>query len=145
MIIVESIIRDAGIPLAGEGDTVVMGWQERRTTRQRVKTQKGRELAIALPTGTVLLHGDLLWSGQDFYVTVEAEKEDALIVPLGDATSAAALAYELGNRHLPVSIRDNVIMTPYDRLVESVVAHSGLPHERRKERFEPAARGDHHG
>ena len=69
---------------------------------------KGRELALALPTGTVLADGDILYVGAGLHVTVEAEEEDVLVVPLGDAAAAAALAYELGNRHLPVSIRDNV-------------------------------------
>ena len=126
------------IPTNSEPDAIVMGWQERRSTRQRVQTRKGRGLALALPTGTVLMDGDLLYIGQGFHVTVEAEAEDVLVAPLQDATSAAILAYELGNRHLPVAIDHDLLATPYDRLVEELLTRLGTTCMRRRERFEPA-------
>jgi urease accessory protein len=145
MILIEETIREATIPADAERDTVVMGWEERRRARQRLHTVKGREIAIALPTGTVLTDGDILYVDETFYVSVEAEKEDVLVVPLADATSSAALAYELGNRHLPVSIGHGLLATPYDRLIDEMLAESGLRYERRKEPFEAVRVLHHHG
>jgi urease accessory protein len=122
-----------------------MGWEKRRRSRQRVSTLHGRELAFALPTGTVLEDGEIVYIGQGFYVSVEAEEEDVIVAPLRDATTAAALAYELGNRHLPVSLRDGMLATPYDRLVEEVLTKSGVPYSREKEKFEPVRILHHHG
>jgi urease accessory protein len=138
MVIIEEVIRNVMIPTNSEPDAIVMGWQERRSTRQRVQTRKGRGLALALPTGTVLMDGDLLYIGQGFHVTVEAEAEDVLVAPLQDATSAAILAYELGNRHLPVAIDHDLLATPYDRVAEDLLARLGTTCMRRRERFEPA-------
>ena len=87
----------------------------------------------------------MLHVGGGFYVSVEAEKEDVLVVPLDDAQSAASLAYELGNRHLPASIGAGRLATPYDRLVEELLTKSHVPFERRKERFEPLTVLHHHG
>ena len=126
------------IPAGSEPDAIVMGWQERRSTRQRAQTRKGRGLALALATGTVLMDGDLLYIGQGFHVTVEAEEEDVLVTFLEDATSSAILAYELGNRHLPVAIDRNFLATPYDHVVEDLLARLGITCMRRRERFEPA-------
>ena len=138
MVIIEEVIRNVMIPAGSEPDAIVMGWQERRSTRQRVQTRKGRGLALALATGTVLMDGDLLYIGQGFHVTVEAEEEDVLVTFLEDATSSAILAYELGNRHLPVAIDHDLLATPYDRLVEDLLARLGITCMRRRERFEPA-------
>ena len=145
MILIEEIIRNVAIPPGSEPDLVVMGWQERRQTRQRVRSYKGRELALALATGTVLDDGDILYVGQDFHVTVRAAEEDLLVVPLTDASLAARTAYELGNRHLPVSIGEDRLITPYDRLVEALLEKSGIVCLREKGRFEPARMAHHHG
>lgn len=145
MIFVEEIVPRETIPGNIEKDVLVMGWEKRRRARQRVFTSSGRELAIALPTGTVMNDGDVLYVGEGFYVSVEAEKEDVLVMPFDDARSAVALAYELGNRHLPVSIGGSCLATPYDRLVEEMLAKSHVLYERCRERFEPVAALHHHG
>ncbi|MGD0231436.1 MAG: hypothetical protein ABSC19_13935 [Syntrophorhabdales bacterium] len=145
MIIIEEVLRNVTVPAGSEPDRIIMGWEERRRTRQRVRSLKGREFAIALATGTVLNDGDILYVGQDFHVAVEAEEEDVLVLPFGDASLAALAAYELGNRHLPVSIGHDRLTTPYDRLVEALLASVGITCHRRKERFEPARMSHHHG
>ncbi len=98
----------------------------------------GREFALALATGTVLYDGDILYVGQDFYVIVQAAVEDVLVVPLTDASLAALAAYELGNRHLPVSIGHDQLATPYDQLVEALLGKAGIRCFREKGPFEPA-------
>lgn len=145
-ILIEKIAeKETPLPVGAERDEVVMGWEERRRSRQRVQTAAGRELAVALPTGSVLDDGDVLYMGEGFYVVVEAAHEDVLVVPLDEVTSAAALGYELGNRHLPVSIDHGMLMTPYDRLIEEMLEHLGVPYERRREPFDPVRVVHHHG
>ena len=47
--------------LAGrERDTLCLTWEERRWTRKRVVTSAGREVGLALPTGSVLRPGDIV-------------------------------------------------------------------------------------
>ncbi len=145
MIVIEETIGNPAVLAGAEHDVLVMGWEARRQTRQRATTLHGRELALALPTGTVLGDGEVVHIGQGFYVSIEAEREDVLVVPLNDAATAAAVAYELGNRHLPVSLREGFLATPYDRLVEAVLAKSGVTYGRGKEKFEPLRTLHHHG
>ncbi len=59
--------------LAGKArDTLRLTWEERRWTRKKVVTTAGREIALALPTGTVLEPGDVLAVEEDWYLVVEA-------------------------------------------------------------------------
>src|SRR5262249_7189828 len=58
--------------LAGKlRDTLALTWEERRWTRKRVVTTGGRELALALPTGSVLSPGDVVAVVDDWYLVVE--------------------------------------------------------------------------
>jgi urease accessory protein len=144
MIIVENIDESATVAEGAEHDVIVMGWEDRRRARQRVRTLNGRECAFALSTGTVLAEGQVVYASPELCITVRAAPEDLLVVPLHHADAAAALGYEMGNRHLPVSIGGGCLSTPYDRLVEEMLAKSGVPYERRKEPFEPVRVLHHH-
>ncbi len=83
--------------LAGkERDTLCLTWEERRWTRKRVVTTQGREVALALPTGSLLRPGDLVVVEADWYLElirsqapVEAIRR-ALMFGRGFAESAAA-------------------------------------------------------
>ncbi|GBE33606.1 urease accessory protein UreE [bacterium BMS3Bbin06] len=58
---------------------------------------------------------------------------------------SAMIAYEIGNRHLPISLEGSNIVTPYDRFIEEFLRMESINYERRREAFEPMRRGDHHG
>ena len=65
-----------------ERDALVLTAEERRWGRRRVTTEKGRELALALPTGRVLEPGKILHVARDFYGVIEAAREPVLAVSL---------------------------------------------------------------
>lgn len=144
-ILVESIL-DRSTPLAArlERDEVVLDWEERRKSRQRTTTRRGRAIAIALPTGTVIRDGDILYAGETFYIIVEAKEEDLMVISPKSINEAARIAFELGNRHLPVSIQGDAIMTPCSRDTESAMEGLGVPYERKTGIFEPVRRAGHH-
>src|SRR5206468_1459338 len=58
-----------------ERDVLALTAEERRWGRRRVTTRAGRTLALALPTGSVLIPGDVLHVGPGWYVAVEAAPE----------------------------------------------------------------------
>ena len=73
-------------------DRLVLSAEERRWGRRRVKTANGRELALALPTGTALTPGHVLYVGADYYVVIEAAEEPVLVgVVLAVETSLGRL------------------------------------------------------
>lgn len=128
-----------------EKDTVVLNWEERRKSRQRVRTPKGTELAIALPTGTILRDGDILYVDHLGYIVVEAAKEDLIVIHPESLTQGALVAYEIGNRHGPVSINEGRIVTPKNASLEELFQKSGIRYQLEKAVFEPTPKVHAHG
>ncbi|HEY7837446.1 MAG TPA: hypothetical protein VIC54_02500 [Terriglobales bacterium] len=66
---------DAANPagLAGkERDCLRLTSEQRRWVRGRLTTAAGREVALALPTGTVLAPAAVLWVDENWFLAVEA-------------------------------------------------------------------------
>ena len=55
MIIVEEIVTTQKRLSPSERDLVKLDWEARQKCRQRLKTEAGREIGLALPTGTPLI------------------------------------------------------------------------------------------
>ena len=67
----------AGAPAS---DRLVLPYDARRKSRQRVMLASGEELGYVFPAGTVLRHGDRLLTGSGRVVAVEAAPEELLEV-----------------------------------------------------------------
>jgi urease accessory protein len=128
-----------------EKDTLILSREDRRRGRRRVRTQKGIEIALALPTGTILKDGDILHVDDRSYIAVEAVKEEVIVIHPGNVTDCALIAYEIGNRHLPISVREGIILTPRDGLLEEFLKRSGTNYKCAEEIFEPTPKAHAHG
>ena len=144
LVIEKSIGADQPVPAHLERDAVVFDWEERRKSRQRTKTLRGIEIAIAMPTGTVLKDGDILFVGGSYYIAVEAKKEDVIAVYPRNINESARIGFELGNRHLAVSIQGDVVSTPYTQGVVDMLMTLRIPYGRKTEIFEPERLTGHH-
>ena len=126
-------------------DTLILGREDRGRGRQRVRTQKGIEIALAFPTGTVLKDGDILHVDERSYIAIEAAKEEVLVIYPINITDCAEIAYEIGNRHLPISVKEGKILTPRDGLLEEFLKRNGISYQLTEEIFEPTPRTHTHG
>ncbi len=146
MIVIEQLVAPpAPAALGGlERDLLQLRWEERRWTRRRVHTAAGREVALALPTGTVLEPGAVLIVEHDWYLAVEALAEP--LIAIRPATPAAAIraAFEIGNRHFPLAIEADALLVPDDPAMEQLAARLGEPWERVSAVFRPLASGPAH-
>ena len=82
-------------------DRVALTWEQRQKSRQRLVTMQGCEIALALPTGSRLQGGDLL-PMPGGWIAVELAPEDVLLVRPRSLQEIAFVAYQIGNRHMPV-------------------------------------------
>jgi urease accessory protein len=139
MIVVERVL-EPGSPaaLAGKArDTLPLTWEERRWTRKRVLTREGREVALALPTGSRLAPGDLLHVAPTWYLEVEPVPEPVLLVSPRDPLEALRVAFEVGNRHFPLAVEAIDLLVPDDPAMLQLLSRLGVPWERRTAVFEP--------
>jgi urease accessory protein len=125
-------------------DRLVLSAEERRWGRRRVKTAKGRELALALPTGTALQPGQLLYVGTDYYVVIEAAEEPVLVVTPRSRDEAIRVAFEVGNRHFSVSIDGDRLLVPDDIAMEQLLGRLGVVWKRGRAVFVPIGLGHRH-
>jgi urease accessory protein len=109
-----------------------------------VRTVAGRELALALPTGTVVGMGEVLHVGSDFYVVVEAAAEEVLAVTVRSWEEGMRLAFEVGNRHFTLAVEDARVLLPDDPAMEQLLGRLGLAFERTRAVFRPLGHGHRH-
>ena len=112
---------------AKEEDKLVLAWEQRRWARGRFTTAKGRKIGIALPTGTTLAPGAILWIGPEWYLRMEAAAESVLEVFPTDYKQAVEIAFEVGNRHFPLALRENKFLVPDDKAMIRLMDRLGAP------------------
>ena len=61
MIVVEALVGRLAEKEPRRVERVALGWEDRLRSRQRVKSDAGTEIGIALPTGQALAEGDILF------------------------------------------------------------------------------------
>jgi urease accessory protein len=127
-----------------EMDVVVLTAEERRWGRRRVRTRAGRELQLALPTGSRLTPGDVLHVAPDWYVTVEAAPEPILAVTPASTDEAIRIAFEVGNRHFTLAIDGPRLLVPDDPAMVQLLGRLGVAFERTQAPFVPVGFGHRH-
>ncbi len=131
--------------LAGlERDALVLTAEERRWGRRRVRTREGRELALALPTGSVLAIGEVLHVGDGWYVVVEAAEEAVLAVTPRSRDEALRVAFEVGNRHFTLALDGERLLVADDPAMEQLLTRLGVPWQRDRAVFVPIGAGHRH-
>src|SRR5712692_8144911 len=113
MVLVEHI-SPATLPPGSRLERLVLTWEQRSKTRQRVASESGREIVIKLATGTRLPPGTVVWVGESVHVEVAAADEEVWLIRTADAQAQARVAYEIGNRHFPIEIGAASVAVRYD-------------------------------
>jgi urease accessory protein len=107
-------------------------------------TRAGRELALALPTGSVLAPGEILHVGADWYVEVEAAEEALLAVEPRTREEGLRIAFEVGNRHFTIAVEGARLLVPDDPAMEQLLTRLGVAFERTRAAFLPLGHGHRH-
>ena len=124
-----------------EQDTLALTWEQRRWLRGKFRTAKGREIALALPTGTPLASGAIVLVQENWYVRVEPLAEPLLAVTPRDYTESIRLAFEIGNRHFPLALDGHTILVLDDPVMTQLFPRLDVPYERRQAVFSPIGNG----
>ena len=131
-------------PPGSRVERLVLTWEQRSKTRQRVASESGREIVIKLATGTRLPPGTVVWVGEGVHVEVAAADEEVWLVRAADAQTLARVAYEIGNRHFPIEIGDASVAVLYDHTLAELWARLGVRAERVRRPFLSEQQPTHH-
>ena len=124
-------------------DRIALTWEQRHKSRQKLLTGQGRNVALALPTGTRLQAGDLLPISEGL-IRVECAPEDVLLIRPRSVQETVLVAYQIGNRHLPLEIGDQDLKTLYEPVLEAYLRQQGTPVERVQLPFTPVSASSEH-
>jgi len=136
-------VHDADLS-ALERDALVLTAEQRRWGRRRVTTRQGRELALALPTGSVLVPGDILHVTRGWYVVVEAAAEPVLAITPRSREEELRVAFEIGNRHFALAIDGDRLLVPDDPAMEQLLHRLDVDWRRDQAVFVPLGVGHQH-
>ncbi len=127
-----------------DSDSLVLNSEQRRWVRGQFTTTKGRQIALALPTGTTLDPGAIVYVGPEWYLAIEAAPEPVLAIFPPDYAAAVKIAFEVGNRHFPLALEENILLVPDDTAMVQLLDRIGAKWERRTAVFRPLGKAHRH-
>jgi urease accessory protein len=139
------VLADAAELARLERDRLVLTAEERRWGRRRARTEGGRDLMLALPTGSVLLPGAVIHVGPDWFVVVEAAVEPVLAVTPHSREESLRVAFEVGNRHFALALDGERLLVPDDPAMEQLLTRLGVDWVRDRAVFQPFGVAQRHG
>lgn len=116
---------------------VVLPYDQRQKSRLRTVASNGEEIAIVLPRGTTLRHGDWLVGESGDTLAVRAAVEKLSRARTDDPHLLARAAYHLGNRHVPLEIAPGRLSYQPDHVLDAMLRELGIAVSIVTERFEP--------
>jgi urease accessory protein len=119
--------------------TLVLPWDRRERCRMRATLASGEEVALFLPRGAPLRHGDLLRGDDGRVVRVVAAPEPTYAVRSADPVTLARCAYHLGNRHTQLQVCTWGLRMRADPVLREMVLGLGAAVEDELAAFEPEA------
>ena len=105
IIIIENIVTEKSDEPPLEQDVIALDWEGRQKCRQRMTTRARRALGLALPTGTILSPGDVLYRDAQLEVVVEGVPDKVFVLRLEGREEFGIVCYQTGNLHRPIGFQ----------------------------------------
>ncbi len=118
-------------------DTITLDHGERHRRRFAMTGDKGTAFLLDLDRATVLEDGDALKLEDGRLVAVRAAPEKLLAIRTENATRLVALAWHIGNRHVPAEITADAIYIAYDHVLADMLRGLGAAVETVERPFRP--------
>jgi urease accessory protein len=130
------------------GSRLALPFDLRQKSRLRATLASGEPVALMLARGEVLRGGDYLVATDGRVIQVIAQPERVLHVECATPSALSRAAYHLGNRHVPVEVRDGYLRIADDHVLADMLRGLGARVSHLEAPFEPEAgayaNGHHH-
>ena len=116
---------------------------ERRILRGKRLTDCDQEIILQLPRKGKLNDGDILATNKsNFYVEIIAKTENLIEISSKSKLELIKTAYHLGNRHVDVEIKGDILLTKSDYVIKNMLLNFKVDVKNTKKKFFPE-RGAH--
>lgn len=111
-------------------DYLYIEWYQTAKRIQRLETADGASIAIRfLGKGQRLQEGDVLYEDQDKVILVFILPCQAIAFTTSDRLTLSLVAYEIGNKHIPLYVQGNSLFMPYERAMYDWFLNKGYKAE----------------
>lgn len=114
-------------------EKVVVDWFERDRKLLRKTTSEGEEIGIKIDAA--LNDGDIIFEDESRVVAVEIAPCDLISVKVSSPEGMGRLCFELGNRHLSLSISADCVKCPFDEPTFEYLKRLGFAASKVHEKF----------
>ena len=118
-------------------DSITLDEQGRTRRRFQMTTDGGVPFTLDLPASRLIRHGEGLELEDGRIIEVRAEPEPLYELTAKDTQALAALAWQLGNRHLQAQIFESRIFIRRDHVIKEMVIGLGASVEEVEAPFDP--------
>jgi len=130
-------------PRLGSFLKLTLSSDERKILRGKRLTDCDQEIILQLPREGKLNDGDILSTNMsNFYVEIIAKTENLIAITSNSKVELIKTAYHLGNRHVEVEIKEDILLTKGDYVVENMLKNFNVDIVSTKKKFFPE-RGAH--
>jgi|SRR5262249_46929006 len=116
---------------------------DRRRVRRLIDAPDGTRLALELPTGTVLIPGQLLCRAGGRSYVVAAAPEEVIVARPRSLDEAARVGHLIGNLHRDLEAVDGVVIALADAALAERLRRAGVPFDVERRAFHGRAPGEH--
>ncbi|MEO6637175.1 MAG: urease accessory protein UreE [Ginsengibacter sp.] len=96
-------------------DNLSLEWYETDKRILHAKTEAGTQVTLKfLDRNPDFKDGDIVWKDENKMIVVDLKRCECIVIKSRSVLEAAAICYEIGNRHLPLFYEENQLLTPYD-------------------------------
>nr|ALA55563.1 urease accessory protein UreE [Myroides marinus] len=107
-------------------DYLYIEWYQTTKRLQRLVTIEGMDIAIRfLGKGQELKDGDVLYEDDVKVVIVSLLPCEAIVVVLPNLIVLGLVAYEIGNKHIPLYVEHMSLYMPYERAMYDWLSNNG--------------------
>tara|TARA_B100000161_G_scaffold97156_1_gene68637 strand:- start:112 stop:555 length:444 start_codon:yes stop_codon:yes gene_type:complete len=130
-------------PQLGSFLKLTLSSDERRILRGKRLTDCDQEIILQLPRKGKLNDGDfLLTDKSNFYIEIIAKTENLIAISSNSKIELIKTAYHLGNRHVEVEIKEDILLTKSDHVIVNMLKNFNVDILNTQKKFFPE-RGAH--
>ncbi|MDA9693571.1 urease accessory protein UreE [Prochlorococcus sp. AH-736-P13] len=125
-------------PRLGAFLKLTLSSDQRRILRGKRLTDCDQEIILQLPREGKLNDGDILLTNEsNYYVEIIAKKENLIEISAISKMELIKTAYHLGNRHVEVEVKEDIILTKGDYVIENMLKNFNVDVVQTQKKFFP--------
>ena len=124
-------------------DEIVLDYLDRNRRRISLETKKKVTFLLDEKKSVYLCDGSCLILNDNYKIKVQAKNEEVLKIEANDKKKLLALAWHIGNRHIPAEIHKDFILIKKDEVIAKMLKLLGAKIFNKKLPFTPESGAYH--